>query len=132
MPRPKGSRNKTTGRRFKKWEGRFPEDKHLRMTKDMLMDERFLNLSSSAKTLYLYMKMWAIGHNDIEFSASMSEQFMTKPTYIKARDELVKAGFIDYINSHCARDKHKTAKYEFSDRWTWQNRPQLKKPPDTG
>ena len=117
MPRTKGSRNKNTGRRFKSYEGRFPDDKHLRLTKSMLDDPAYKSLSSSAKVLYSYMKMWACGRDTVIYSVSMAKDFVSKPTFIKARDELIDKGFLEYTNKHRARDMREAAEYEFSSRW---------------
>lgn len=118
MPRTKGSKNKSTGRRFRPYEGRFPDDKHLRLTKDMLMDPAYMELSSSAKVLYQYMKMWACGRDTVTYSASMAKGLIDAKTFRKARDELVEAGFIDYINQYRARDMRETAEYQVSSRWS--------------
>lgn len=117
MPRTKGAKNKNTGRRFKPYEGRRPEDKHLRMTRDMLTDPVYMGLSSSAKVLYQYMKLWAIGQDTVQYAASMTRDIMDSKTHRKARDELVEKGFIDYTNGHRAKYLRETAEYEFSSRW---------------
>jgi len=109
---------------FKPYEnGPFPESNHyLRLTHTLLRHEKFLKLSSSAKVLYVFMRDWS-GKNELfKYSASMSLDYMTKPTYYKARDELCKAGFIIWLNKPRASknnryDGYETAEFEFSDRW---------------
>jgi len=118
MARNIGSKNKSTGSRFKAYEGRFANDKHVRLTKSMMLDPIYLGLSSNAKTLYNYMKMWACGHDTVEYAASLSSGFMSSSTFFKARDELVEKGFIEYPNKYRARDMRETAEYEFSKRWS--------------
>jgi len=63
------------------------------------------------------MKLWAAGQDTVTFSASMAQEVMTRPTFIKARDELVESGFISYINQPTAKHKKETGQYEFSSRW---------------
>jgi len=84
----------------------------------MLDDPVYKSLSSSAKILYQYMKMWACGRDTVEYAISMSESLMSHMTFKKARDELVEKGFIDYPNQHRAKYMKETAEYAFSDRWT--------------
>jgi len=117
MPRKIGSKNKNTGTRFKTYEGRFGDDKHIRLTKNMLDDKHYKKLSSSAKVLYLYMKLWACGRDEVEFSISLSRDFMANKTFIKSRNELLKEGFLEYKNQFRAKDFRETSKYKFSDKW---------------
>jgi len=86
----------------------------------MLDDPAFKKLLSSAKVLYLYMKMWACGQDTIKYAASMAKDFMSSKTFIKARNELVDKGFIDWPNRHRSQDKGEVAEYEFSSRWSKQ------------
>ena len=117
MPRSKGSKNKNTGRRFRSFEGRFPDDKHLRLTKNMMDDPAYKSLTSSAKVLYSYMKLWACGRETVVYSASMAKDYMDEKTYRRARDELAENGFINYKNKYRARDMREVSEYEFSGRW---------------
>lgn len=117
MPRPRGAKNKASGRRFKPYEGRYPDDKHLRLTKDMLLDPAYISLSASAKTLYSYMKLWACGRDTVVYAASVAKDIMARQTFVNARDELVEAGFIEYLNKYSARDKKEAAEYAFSSQW---------------
>ena len=120
MPRKAGSKNKSTGSRFKPYEGRYPDDRHVRLTKDMLMDTAYMKLSPSAKVLYQYMKLWSAGKPTVIFAMSLMNNVMSKPTFTKARDELKEKGFIKYPNSHNAKYLRETAEYEFSTEWREQ------------
>ena len=112
---------KANKRKFKSWEGVYPEDDHIRLTVDMLKHKKYRKLSSSAKVLYIYMKQWAnCGFNDeVTYSAKMAEYIgMTKPTYYRARDELITEGFICWVNkpvSSCLRNE--AAQFEFVNTW---------------
>jgi len=118
MATAKSAKIKLKGARFKPHEGRYAVDYHVRLTKNMLQDEKFLNLSANAKILYIYMKDWAGVKDKFEYSASLAKNLMSMPTFFKARDELIKIGFIDYANSIRAREKKETGTYKLSERWT--------------
>ena len=120
MARPPGSKNrpkKGEGTRFKTWEGIHPKDRHIRLTKYTMCSDEYKGLSSSAKVLYSYMKLWACGRETVEYAASMAKDIMTRNTFFRARDELVEKGFIEYINKHRARDMREKAEYQFSTKW---------------
>lgn len=51
---------------FKSFEGRKKEERHIRLTNDMLMHENYLSLGCAAKVLYNYMKLWAYGCHDFK------------------------------------------------------------------
>ena len=78
---------------FKSYEGMKQNDKHIRITDNMMMSKPYLALSSSAKVLYSYMKLWACGNEEFQYSLAMCAKFMSKPTFIKARDELINYRF---------------------------------------
>lgn len=117
MPRPKGTKNKSYSSRFKSYEGRKPKDRHIRLTHDMLMDKKCLQLSASAFRLYTYIKLWAGGQNEVKYSMSMAKPLMSAPTFEKAKKELISAGFIEQPNLHSAKYKCETAVFEFTDKW---------------
>ena len=117
MANIQSAKMKLKGARFKPHEGRKPVDYHVRITNDMLKDEKFINLSASAKTLYLYMKDWAGKKDKFEYSASLAKNLMVKTTFFKSRDELIKQGFIDYANIIRAKGKKETGTYKLSERW---------------
>jgi hypothetical protein len=83
----------------------------------MLDSLAFLSLSGNAVKLYLYMKMWACGRDSVQYSTSMAQGFMTANTFRRARDELVKKGFITFPNKMSAKYKRESCEFEFSDHW---------------
>ncbi len=101
---------------FLQYEGRKVRDKHVRLTNDMLMSRTYLNLSYTAKVLYSYMKLWACGKIEFEYSWSMAQKlFGSNKTYINAKDELIKLGFINCIRTcKCSRQPNK---YKFISNW---------------
>ena len=122
MGRPQGSKNKNRatvplGSRFRNWEGERPKDIHIRLTLSMMNSLVYKGLSSSARTLYAYMKMSAAGSNEFEYAASLINDVMSKPTFLRSRDELVEKGFIKYTNKNRAKYLREVAKYEFSAAW---------------
>ena len=108
---------------FLLYEGRCADDNHVRITEDMLLSPAFLGLPSGAKTLYLYMKAWAHGRESVTYAATMAGAFMAKPAYYRARDELINAGFIYWVNKAAAScQKNETSIFEFVDTWHTGNR----------
>jgi len=114
---------KARKRPFLLYEGRCADDNHVRITNDMLTHPAFLELSSGAKVLYLYMKDWAQGNDSVKYAASMAKPFMARPAYFRARDELCKAKFIYWTNKPTSSNgkivdaKHETSIFEFSAEW---------------
>lgn len=106
---------------FHDYEGRKLKDKHIRLTKDMMITTVYIKLSSSAKILYNYMKLWACGKLEYEYSWSLVKKiklFNSNTTYIKAKDELIKSGFIECIRtSKCSRLPNK---YKFVSDWQYK------------
>jgi len=101
----------------------------------MVLDPIFVGLSSSAKVLYMYMKLWAVGQDTVKYATSMAKDYFgSNNTFKKARNELIEKGFINYINEHRSKDMCETAEYEFSNRWQILSppkpiKPHVKKPP---
>lgn len=101
---------------FKPYEGLKIKDKHVRMTDSMLMHKKFIELSYSAQVLYIYMKAWACGEQEFEYSWSLAKKIIrSNATYISSKDELIKAGFIECTrNCKCSRHPNK---YKFVSSW---------------
>lgn len=101
---------------FNPYEGQKAKDKHVRLTNDMLNSKAYLNLSYSSKVLYTYMKLWACGKIEFEYSWGIAKKiFGSNVTYIRAKEELVKWGFISCIRtSKCSRFPNK---YKFTSEW---------------
>ena len=78
---------------FKSYEGLKQNDKHIRITDSMMMSKPYLALSSNAKVLYSYMKLWACGREEFEYTVALSSKIMSPNTFLKARNELVNNRF---------------------------------------
>lgn len=100
---------------FKNYEGKKSNDKHIRLTADMMTNQKFLDLSNSSKVLYMYMKLWALGNEEFEYAETLSNKYMSKATFYKARDELIDSGFIKIIATN--KFAHIPNKYKFSFNW---------------
>ena len=100
---------------FKSYEGDKQKDKHIRKTATMMLSDNYLSLSNSAKVVYDYMKLWACGETEFEYSQSRALMYMSNKTFVKARDELEEKGFIEYVATN--QYAHIPNKYKFSDKW---------------
>lgn len=131
---------KARKRPFRLYEGRCADDHHIRLTEDMLTYPAFLKLSSGAKVLYTYMRLWAGPFSDkVTYAARMTEhftdkkgkplKFMSRPAYFRARDELINAGFIFWANKPSSSNaKDEAAVFEFCDTWH-SGKPHKTEPP---
>lgn len=117
MARTRGAKAKAYNSRFKTYEGKKPTDRHIRLTKDMMMNESFFKLSANAFKLYSYMKLWASGQETFKYSISLSKKLMSAPTFERAKTELITSGFIEQPNLYSARDKRETGEFIFSSKW---------------
>jgi len=95
------------------------KERYVSVTETMMLHDNFISLSSSATKLYLYMKYWSCGKEEITYSSSLAEKYMTKPTFIKARNELVDKGFIKYLE--CGRFSRTPNIYKFISDWHYKN-----------
>lgn len=109
---------------FKPYEGRNKNERHIRLTKDMLMDKVYLSLSCPSRVLYNYMKLWAYGSKEykdkgtFDYSVSLAMQMcgVSNKTAIKCFHELEEKGFIERQNN--SKFSKQTSKWKFSSRWT--------------
>lgn len=109
---------------FKPYEGRNKNERHIRLTKDMLMDKVYLSLSCPSRVLYNYMKLWAYGSKEykdkgtFDYSVSIAMQMcgVSNKTAIKCFHELEEKGFIERQNN--SKFSKQTSKWRFSSRWT--------------
>ena len=104
---------------FKLCEGGKKNDKHIRLTADMMLNIIYMELSDSAKTVYSYMKLYACGNETFEYPISLALKYMSKPTFLRAKEELIANGFIEYErhNQFC---KTKNI-YKLSGVWQHRN-----------
>ena len=109
---------------FKPYEGRNKNERHIRLTKDMLMDKVYLSLSCPSRVLYNYMKLWAYGSKEykdkgtFDYSVSLAMQMcgVSNKTAIKCFHELEEKGFIERQNN--SKFSKQTSKWKFSSEWT--------------
>lgn len=109
---------------FKPYEGRNKNERHIRLTKDMLMDKVYLSLSCPSRVLYTYMKLWAYGSKEykdkgtFDYSVSLAMQMcgVSNKTAIKCFHELEEKGFIERQNN--SKFSKQTSKWKFSSKWT--------------
>ena len=108
---------------FKLYECRNKNERHIRLTKDMLMDKVYLSLSCPSRVLYNYMKLWAYGSKEykdkgtFDYSVSLAMQMcgVSNKTAIKCFHELEEKGFIERQNS--SKFSKQTSKWKFSSKW---------------
>ena len=107
---------------FKPYEGRNKNERHIRLTKDMLMDKVYLSLSCPSRVLYNYMKLWAYGSKEykdkgtFDYSVSLAMQMcgVSNKTAIKCFHELEEKGFIERQNN--SKFSKQTSKWGFSSK----------------
>lgn len=108
---------------FKPYEGRNKNERHIRLTKDMLMDKVYLSLSCPSRVLYNYMKLQAYGSKEykdkgtFDYSVSLAMQMcgVSNKTAIKCFHELEEKGFIERQNN--SKFSKQTSKWKFSSKW---------------
>lgn len=108
---------------FRPYEGKNKREKHIRLTNSMLTDEKYKALSSDAKVLYNYMKLWAYGSEeykkfgtfDYSISRVMAIVGVSVKTAVKCVKELEENGFIERMNN--SKFSRETSKFKFSDEW---------------
>ena len=100
---------------FHSYEGRKSKDKHIRLTEDMMLNPNYLKLSSSAKEVYSYMKLWACGEIEFNYAISLALKYTSRNTFIKAKNELLEKGFIELVSGN--KFAHIPNRYKFSTNW---------------
>jgi len=103
---------------FQSWETKNAdglEKRYFRLGATILASEAMLNLSASAFRVYCYMRIESGGKRNFSFPFNKYKRFMSRPTFIRARDELIESGFIDLIQSN--KNLRKANIYGFTDRW---------------
>ena len=78
--------------------------------------KNFLELSPIAKVIYIYMLDYSNGSITTEFPNSIYLNITTKPTFLKAIEELSKKGFIEVIES--GRFTRTKNIYKFISKWS--------------
>lgn len=103
---------------FKSYEGSKQKDKHIRLTKSMLDNENFKSLKPNSKILYIYMKLWACGKEEFDYSISLGSNIVSPATAISSTRELVQKGFIDRVY-FSEGGGHKPNRYKLSNKWQY-------------
>lgn len=103
---------------FAPWETRSTdgiEKRYIRMGATIMASEAMRSLSSSAFRVYCYMRLESGGKKEFRFPHNKYRAYMSKPTFFKARDELVEKGFIDIVRNN--KNLRQANDYAFSERW---------------
>ena len=101
---------------FKSYEGNKTKDKHIRLTKSMMNHKRFKELKYSSIIIYLYMKLWANGEIEFDYSNSLGNNIVSPMTFNTAIKELIDKGFIERVYFSNGGG-HKPNRYKFSNKW---------------
>ena len=92
------------------------KERYVRITKSMLENTKWLELSYSAQIIYIYMKMWSYGREEYDFSYKLALKVVkSRSTFKSAIDELVKNGFIEIIK--ISKTPGVGTRYKFSNKW---------------
>lgn len=92
------------------------KEPYISLTKSMLTNEKWLQLSGATRTIYIYMKLWSYGKQEFKFSYSLALNIVSsKSTFKKAIDELVKNGFIEIIR--ISKTPGVGTIYKFTNKW---------------
>lgn len=102
---------------FKKYEGEKTKDKHIRLTKSMMDNKNFRELKPSTIKVYMYMKLWANGEAEFDYSKSLGSKVVSSMTFSKAIKELIEKGFIERVYFSNGGG-HKPNRYKFSKNWS--------------
>ena len=102
---------------FKDYEGTKSKDKHIRLTKSMMNSENFKKLKPCTIIVYMYMKLWANGEKEFDYSKSLGSKVVSQMTYTNAIKELIEKGFIERVYFSDGGG-HRPNCYKFSDKWT--------------
>lgn len=104
--------------RFRVFEGKKANDRHIRLTEDMIVSEAWKDLKATSVKLYISLKLRYNGENydSIEFPYSEAEKIGISKNIIKTCfDDLIKCGFIEMIS--CGRFSRTANIYKLSNGW---------------
>lgn len=94
------------------------EKRYIRLGNTLLYSPVFLQLSAKAKETYIYMRIESAGQREFTMPYSKYTQFSKKDSFLRAREELEKAGFIETIQHN--GNLRKPNVYRFSEKWKEQ------------
>lgn len=103
---------------FEQWETTKAdgvEKRYIRLGATLMASEKMRSLSPSAFKIYCYMRIESGGNRSFKFPHAKYCSYMSKPTFIKAKQELIDKGFIDVVQNN--QNLRKANIYAFSDRW---------------
>ncbi len=103
---------------FQPWESRADggiEKRYFRLGATIMASEAMLSLSNSAFRVYCHMRIESGGKQSFSFPYSKYKIFMSRPTFIAARNELQEKGFIDVVQNN--KNLRKANTYCFSEKW---------------
>ncbi len=109
---------------FELWETKNPdgvEKRYFRMGASLMASEAARSLSASAFKILCYMKIESGGNRSFKFPHAKYQDYMSTPTFIKARDELIEKGFIQTVQNN--RNLRKPNIYCFTDGWKFYAKP---------
>lgn len=95
------------------------EKRYTRFGNTLLYSPAFLRLSANAKQAYLYMKIESAGKKEFTMPRQKQNMFTNKNSFLRAKEELEQAGFIETIQNNA--NLRKPNVYGFSERWKEQN-----------
>lgn len=103
---------------LKPWETKKPdgiEARYIRLGDSLLMSSEVKKLPANAFRVYVYMCMESAGRSHFTFPHNKYKNFMTKPTFFSALEQLERAGFVDVVSRN--KNLRTANEYAFSNRW---------------
>ncbi len=103
---------------FQPWESKADngvEKRYIRLGNSQMVSEAMRGLSPSAFKIYCYMRIESAGKQEFRFPHCKYQSYMSKPTFFRARDELVTQGFIEIFQNN--RNRRQANVYRFSEKW---------------
>ena len=103
---------------FRLFEGRKTNDRHVRITSDMIASSAWADLKATSVKLYISLKLRYTGANrdSIEFPHSEVEKIgISKDCIKKCFDDLISHGFIEC--THQGRISRTPNTYKLSEKW---------------
>ena len=110
---------------FRLFEGKKVNDRHVRITEDMICSEAWVDLKAISIKLYISLKLRFTGNNQdsIEFPHSQIAKIGISKDSIKGCfDDLVNHGFIEYVNQ--GQFTRTPNVYKLSSNWRVWKRPE--------
>lgn len=91
------------------------EKRFVQLAGSQLESFRTKGLSGSAFKLYVYMLLESCGKKEFTFPHSTYKELMAKPTFEKAKQELINKGYIEIKQNNA--NLRKPNVYEFTHKW---------------